>query len=156
MTARMKKTRSVRLRAFTAADRTLIEHWAETIDSSNFMTRFQPLPDQHLIWDIVQVDGQDAGVVWLEHADTSCEARLGIMLGIPTLLGCGIGTEAILLIMEKAKAQASLQSIVLNVRASNTRAIACYQRCGFEIQTRYMRKHGEQAYAVLGMKKRLR
>ena len=47
------------------------------------------------------------------------------------LLGQGIGEQAINLAIEKASDELNFQSVRINVRESNIRAIHCYKKCGF-------------------------
>ena len=61
-------------------------------------------------------------------ADDDPEAVLGIFLGEPADLGRGIGSAAIELAVEEFRRAHARIPIVLRVRRSNARAIACYRR----------------------------
>jgi GNAT superfamily N-acetyltransferase len=146
---------AVSLRPVAASDRSQIQRWAAAIDSTKFMTRYEPRAEQSLLWDIVHRAGRDVGVAWLERTDIRDQAQLGIMLAAPELLGRGIGQAAITQVLEKARRCLFIHSVVLNVRETNARAVACYERCGFRPETRSLRNADGQAYAVLQMLKTL-
>jgi RimJ/RimL family protein N-acetyltransferase len=151
--ARGPRTADMALRPVMEADRPKIRRWAQVINSSEFMTRFEPQPDQYLAWDIVLFEGREVGVIWLELTDIQSEASLGVMLAAADLTGRGIGRRAILLMIAKAEQLLSLNAIVLNVREANTRAIACYVQCGFTLETRSLRITPELEYAVWSMRR---
>ena len=67
------------------------------------MSRHLPDRPQAVLWKIVIVDGVEVGTVWAERKP-----------GKPNV-----------------RAIAGDVLIQLNVRSSNTRAIACYKKCGF-------------------------
>ena len=58
-------------------------------------------------------------------------AELGIVIGNPQWHGQGIGTEAIMLMLDFAFRHANLQRIELWVDADNAGAIRCYKKAGF-------------------------
>ena len=81
---------------------------------------------------MIDVEGHLAGVTFLHSIDRDDRnARLAIGLYDPGLLGLGIGTEAIRLVLDYAFGPLDLHRVELRVLAFNTRAIAAYQRCGF-------------------------
>jgi len=85
-------------------------------------------------WSIILVDGLETGTLWLEKAQPADKtATLGILLGATAQFGRGIGQQAIPLGIQQAASQLSFHMVTLNVRQSNLRAIACYQKCGFQI-----------------------
>ena len=59
------------------------------------------------------------------------KARLAIGLYAPPLLGRGIGTEAIGLVLRHAFGTLGMHRVDLMVLADNARAIAAYRACGF-------------------------
>lgn len=61
---------------------------------------------------------------------------LGIIIGAPENRGRGIGTEAIRLMLEFAFQRLNLHRIELEARDYNTRALRCYQKCGFQEEGR--------------------
>ena len=60
------------------------------------------------------------------------DRRAALAIGIedPTWLGRGLGTEALRLALGFGFAR-GLHRVSVRVLASNTRAIACYRKCGF-------------------------
>jgi RimJ/RimL family protein N-acetyltransferase len=58
-------------------------------------------------------------------------AAYAIGLLDPAVLGRGLGTEATRLVLEHAFGRLGLRELTVRVLESNTRAIACYARCGF-------------------------
>jgi RimJ/RimL family protein N-acetyltransferase len=130
---------NVELREFQEPDILRLDEWARRIRSENYMSRYRPMnrtvaahnPEQGLLWFVIQVSGNDIGTVWLERGSQPDEAILGIFLGEESLLGFGIGEKAINMTIEKAQELNLFRKVVLNVRENNTRAIACYKKCGF-------------------------
>ena len=61
------------------------------------------------------------------------ERRAAYAIGIldPTVLGQGLGTETTRLVLAYAFDELGLHRVDLRVIAYNTRAIACYRKCGF-------------------------
>ncbi|WP_437406761.1 GNAT family N-acetyltransferase [Sinorhizobium meliloti] len=80
------------------------------------------------------------------HSIDRQDERAALAIGIddPAYLGRGFGTEAIRLALMHAFST-GLHRISLRVLASNTRAIACYRKCGFveegRLQTRGQPSH---------------
>ncbi len=130
---------NVVLREFREPDIQRLGEWAKRIRSENYMSRYRPMnrtvvahnPEQGLLWFVIQVSGSDIGTIWLERSTQPDEAILGIFLGEESLFGLGIGEKAINLVIEKAQELCCFRKIILNVRKSNARAIACYKKCGF-------------------------
>jgi RimJ/RimL family protein N-acetyltransferase len=73
---------------------------------------------------IGQADLMD--INWIDRC-----ATVGIVIAEKKNRGCGIGTEALSLILEYAFTQLGLQRVQLDVYSGNTGAIACYERAGF-------------------------
>ena len=118
------------LRPFSIRDHAQLERWAENIQSSGYMARFKP-DTAALVWNVIVCKGQDVGSVWLERTEQPDEARLGILLGEPALLGRGIGRKAILLTIEAVTRVHPLRLITLNVRESNERGISVMNTAAF-------------------------
>jgi [ribosomal protein S5]-alanine N-acetyltransferase len=84
-----------------------------------------------LCW-AVEVDGRLLGEIGLSGVNShDCRARLGIGLYDVTQLGCGLGREAIELVLSYAFSTLALHRIDARVLAFNERAIRCYRACGF-------------------------
>jgi ribosomal protein S18 acetylase RimI-like enzyme len=129
----------VSLRPATAADQATIERWADAV--ADHMSRTRPYaeaadrhePGSGLYWYVITENGVDVGTVWIELLSGHREAVLGVFLGDPSRFGHGIGTAALdLAIAQFGRAHAHVP-VVLRVRRSNARAIACYRRVGFTV-----------------------
>ena len=131
----------VELRAFQPTDIQLLEQWASDIGIDEFMSRYKQRratgsshdPGNGLLWFVIVNSGIDAGTVWLEPGEQPNESILGIFLGDRSAFGRGIGSQAIRLAVSQLWALCPSQHVNLNVRQSNSRAIACYQKNGFSI-----------------------
>ena len=78
-------------------------------------------------------DDKLLGSVSLENINhINRSAILGIFIGEKEGRDRGIGTEAINLILEYGSNYLNLNSIKLDVMEFNSRAIACYKKCGFK------------------------
>lgn len=131
---------AVSLRDFGEDDLPLLHEWARRIDSAQFMSRIMPVGDSFaeardraLVWSVILEDGAEVGVIWLERSAQSEKAALGILLADAEYFGRGIGGEAIRLAVEKLERRTDTEAVTLNVRESNSRAIACYEKCGFRV-----------------------
>ena len=81
---------------------------------------------------VIEVDGRCIGSIRLHSLNKADRhARLAIGIDVAPLRGRGIGTEAVRLLLRHAFDTLGLHRIDLRVLSYNTRAIACYQRCGF-------------------------
>ena len=89
------------------------------------------VPLAGVLWYIIQVDGKEAGTVWMERGDAQEKVVLGIFLGEESLFGRGIGAAAINAAIERVREDGTIHKVLLNVRKNNARAIACYEKCGF-------------------------
>jgi len=130
----------VDLRPFEERDLPRLASWARHIDAGAYMSRTRPLdetlvshaPETGVLWYVIRVDDRDVGTIWLEREAKSSCARLGIVLGDEALFGRGIGTKAVSMVIERARAgDKEIRTLVLHVRRGNERAIACYEKCGF-------------------------
>jgi RimJ/RimL family protein N-acetyltransferase len=130
------------LRQFTLQDIPLHQQWCQDIQAEQYMSRTAPrlfleqgsIASPLFVWSIIIVDAVETGTLWLEKSlPTDETATLGILLGDSAQFGRGIGQRAIPLGIRQAASQLTFQRVTLNVRQSNLRAIACYQKCGFQI-----------------------
>ena len=76
----------------------------------------------------------NGGFFDVDHRDR--RAMLTIRIGDPESRGKGYGTEAINLMLEYGFGLLNLENILLTVASYNTRAIRCYEKCGFKIMGR--------------------
>jgi RimJ/RimL family protein N-acetyltransferase len=89
---------------------------------------------------VVDVDGTAVGSASLFHFDSFARhAEAGISLG-PGARGRGIGTQAIVQLVDFGFVRRNLRRIHLQAIASNTGALRAYQKAGFVIEGR-QREH---------------
>jgi RimJ/RimL family protein N-acetyltransferase len=139
MTMALDETDDVALRPVSARDLATIDRWARGVDA--YMSRARPFAeaaDRHepaagLFWYVITERGRDAGTVWIELLLDGSEAVLGIFLGEAEDLGRGVGSAAIALAVAEFRRTHAEVPIVLRVRRSNARALACYRRAGFAV-----------------------
>jgi RimJ/RimL family protein N-acetyltransferase len=138
----LKKAMTLTLRPFTLQDIPLHQQWCKAIHAERYMSRTAPhlfleqgsITSPLFVWSMILLDARETGTLWLEKAQPADEtATLGILLGDSAQFGHGIGQQAIPLGIQQAACQLSFHTVTLNVRQSNLRAIACYQKCGFQI-----------------------
>ena len=130
---------SVSLRTVSERDLATLDRWASGVADN--MSRTRPIldgadhhdPESGLFWFVIAEDGRDVGTVWIELLPAASEAVLGIFLGHAEDLGRGIGSAAIELAAAEFRRALPRTPIVLRVRRSNARAIACYRRAGFAV-----------------------
>jgi RimJ/RimL family protein N-acetyltransferase len=129
----------VSLRPVSPVDPPAIDRWANVV--ADRMSRMRPYaeaadrhdPDSGLYWYVIAEEDRDVGTVWIELLPAASEAVLGVFLGGASDLGRGIGTAAIGLALAEFRRAHRQLPVVLRVRRSNARAIACYRRVGFTV-----------------------
>ena len=129
----------VSLRAVESADQATIRQWARAV--ADGMSRTRPLaetadhhdPASGLYWYVIARDDRDVGTVWIEVPPSGSEGVLGIYLGDASDRGRGVGTIAIGLAVAAFRRRHPRLPVVLRVRRSNARAVACYRRAGFAV-----------------------
>lgn len=86
---------------------------------------------------IIEIEGRLVGEIKL-HSFNVQDRRASMAVAIydPTLLGKGIGSEAIRLLTGHAFMEMKLHRIGIRVLAYNTRAIRAYEKCGFVVEGR--------------------
>lgn len=118
----------------------IVEAYGGTFDPGVPFTRehaeaaIRYIEEQEYVWVIDA--GHFIGHVRFHSIDRQ-DKRAALAIGIddPAYLGRGYGTEAIRLALTHAFS-AGLHRISLRVLASNSRAIACYRKCGFVAEGR--------------------
>jgi len=86
---------------------------------------------------IIEYDESMIGEVRLDRIDrTDRRASLAIGIADPALLGKGLGTETIRLVLAHAFDTLGLHRISVRVLARNGRAIRSYEKCGFRVEGR--------------------
>jgi hypothetical protein len=63
MTQLPERPVTVTLRPFAEADRSLLDRWAEQIDSHQYMSRYAPHPEKCVLWCVIRADGKEVGTV---------------------------------------------------------------------------------------------
>ena len=86
---------------------------------------------------VVDVGGVLAGSARL-HSFRTADRKAAYAVGMfsPRFIGAGVGTETTRLVLDHAFGGLGLHRVHLRVLASNTRAVACYERCGFLVEGR--------------------
>lgn len=80
----------------------------------------------------VEADGELAGAVFLSTVrEQGRKAHLAVGLYAPELLGRGIGSEAVRVVLRHAFGTLRMHRVDLKVLAENERAVAAYRTCGF-------------------------
>ena len=100
---------------------------------------------------VIELDGRCVGVARLHSLDATLkQAHLAVGLFAPQHRGMGLGTEAVQLVLSHAFDTLDLSVVRARVLAFNSRAIACYGRCGFhEVARERLSLDGEAAEDVL-------
>lgn len=84
---------------------------------------------------IADVDGDLLGTIWYGPFDAGDRQTLvGLYLGEPETRGQGYGSEALEILLSYLFDDLGLHKVRLLVLAGNARAIACYERCGFQVE----------------------
>lgn len=152
------------LRPFCEVDRILLETWMANGAMDELMSRWSPHA-AHVInragdlcrWSMIVSNGRSIGTVWIERRSTSDQAAdLGILIGDAQDRGSGRGSEAIRLAEREVIDAWNLSLLRLRVRASNLRAIRCYERCGFASVKRTSKVSGRGFIHVVHMEHDLR
>lgn len=136
-----EKVMEIFLRRVSDIDSCKIQQWIEDIDASRYMSRFYPkaydgkVKDIGMyLWFIIVEDNYDIGTIWVEKESIDDkEVTLGIFIGVKDKQGYGIGQIAIKKIIDLTVGEWKINTIKLNVRKNNERAIKCYKRYGFLI-----------------------
>jgi RimJ/RimL family protein N-acetyltransferase len=84
---------------------------------------------------IIEVHNRLVGEIRLDNLD-SRDRRASMAVGIfdPELLGKGLGSECIRLVVQHAFEHLRLHRIGIRVLSYNTRAIRAYEKCGFVVE----------------------
>jgi RimJ/RimL family protein N-acetyltransferase len=95
-----------------------------------------PVLNPERFFDAFDEDGTLIGFYYFEEKDDAVEIGLGLR---PDLTGRGLGGEFFRLGLDFAREHYGAETIILNVAASNVRAIKVYERAGFVETGRHMR-----------------
>lgn len=96
----------------------------------------QRLIDHSYAW-VIECHGRLIGEIRLDNIDLH-DRRASMAIGIfdHALLGKGLGSEAILLLLRYAFIDLQLHRIGIRVLSYNQRAIRAYEKCGFVVEGR--------------------
>jgi len=104
------------------------EKWMEANQGSSF---------RHVRLAIETREGQHIGNMDLRHTSPEHRrAELGIMIGEKDCWGRGYGTDAIRRLLRFAFEEMNLNRVYLTTDENNSRALACYRKCGFREEGR--------------------
>ena len=86
---------------------------------------------------VIEHEGSCIGETRL-HTVVPQDSRASLAVGLqsPDVLGKGLGTEAVGLVLGHAFGILGLHRVALRVIAFNERAIRCYEKCGFVVEGR--------------------
>ena len=100
------------------------------------------------LYTIVNEHGKVLGSLTLRDIDRRESARLGITIGAD-YVSQGYGTEAMVLFLDHYFGEMGFAAIVLDVAATNLRAVGCYRALGFRETGRHYRLAGHPSYRTL-------
>jgi RimJ/RimL family protein N-acetyltransferase len=111
---------------------------------------YEDVGREKLGW-VIELEGRCVGAARLHSLDESLkQAHLAVGLFAPQHRGMGLGTEAVRLVLSHAFDTLELSVVRARVLAFNSRALACYRRCGFrEVAREPLSLDGEAAEDVL-------
>jgi aminoglycoside 6'-N-acetyltransferase len=107
-----------------------MEHARQCVPESHALIVADRAPVGYLCW-------QEPPEEELEAADLtdlpSALADIDILVGEPELLGQGIGSRALELLLSRLRRESSVAFAGLGTSVSNTNAIRCYEKAGFRL-----------------------
>jgi RimJ/RimL family protein N-acetyltransferase len=137
---RRPRAEDVEVRFRLGTHREITEAYGGAFDSTAVFTRNDAQSqisfiEQHAYAWIIDVNGFIGHVRFFALDRHDRRAALAIGIEDPAYLGKGYGTEAIRLALRYIFST-GLHRISVRVTASNDRAIACYRKCGFQVEGR--------------------
>jgi ribosomal protein S18 acetylase RimI-like enzyme len=112
------------------------EYYEIFFDSNNTLTEWNNRVKHFLNKTVVNhfiIEANSNKVGWISFLDTeTAERELCILVISKEHLRCGYGSQSLLWLIEKSKAD-NMRNLLLNVNQNNTRAIKFYQNFGFRI-----------------------
>jgi len=125
-------------------------------DLSYFMSRTRPYnyaikTQTTLFWKYITMQSILVGALWIEKEDEYAPiATLGIFIADENNYSKGIGSSAIVIAMLQANEKMKFTQVKLDVRASNKRAIRCYEKCGFKETGNFTKEYlGENVECIV-------
>jgi RimJ/RimL family protein N-acetyltransferase len=150
MNAHALSRAKVLLRPLTERDSALLHSWINDRQLVELSARFKPVTvEEHHKWfrDIRQrsdvqifaiADPETSatiGYCQLKHIDPlNRSTELQIRIGSPQHQGRGLGTAAVLALLDVAFDELELHRVYLHVFEHNVRARRCYEKCGFRTE----------------------
>ena len=107
------------------------------------------------LYAIVNEDRKAIGSLTLRDVDGRRSARLGITIGAD-FVSQGYGTEAMYLFLDHYFGEMGFAMMVLDVAATNLRAVRCYLSIGFRETDRHYRIASHSSYRILQTESRYR
>ncbi len=135
------KNQNIELVDYTPEDAKLWEQWLGKMDTNMFQTIVRPRnfssasgrSDDYYL-KIIRYGRKKVGAVWLEKINSrNGTAELGLLIGEPHLWGMGLGSKAMVSMIDIAKNDLGIKFLWVSVREANQRAVNCYKRGGFLI-----------------------
>lgn len=127
-----------------------LKAYQSRIYPNNYTDYKKLMHNNMLAWSYILYENKYIGSIWIEKTSvTSITGCLGIFILEDNYREKGIGTIAINQYISNCATVLSLQSIDLNVRINNPRAIACYQKCGFRIIHKYINSRNIQVLHMI-------
>lgn len=105
-----------------------------------------------LLWSYIFYNKNPIGSIWIEKESKEKKtAVLGVFLADESARGKHLGEEAIGIACRKGAQTLSVDSVELNVRLHNERAIKCYEKCGFKEEYCFTKPNGIEVIHMLKM-----
>lgn len=101
-----------------------------------------------LLYTIVNENHKVIGSLTLRDIERRQSARLGITIGAD-YVSQGYGTEAMVLFLDHYFGEMGFATMVLDVAATNLRAVHCYRSLGFREMGRHYRLASHPSYRIL-------
>jgi len=148
--------KKVRLRAIERSDVPTFVRWLNDPEVTQYLAMYMPMSQAReerwfeaqledrdgFILGIEALDGKLIGNLGLDRIDwKNSNAMLGIVIGEKEYWGQGYGTDAITAMLGFAFQQMNLHRVYLPTYEYNTRAIRCYEKCGFKHEGRMRQAH---------------
>jgi len=147
----MIRGRKTRLRAIEREDIPRFLKWLNDPEVTRYLTLYTPLSkaeeerwferqladESSRVFAIETEEGVHIGNIGLHHIDwKNRHAELGIFIGEKEYWNQGYGADAIRALLRFAFQEMNLHRVYLHVFDFNTRAIRCYEKCGFQLEGR--------------------
>ena len=148
------KGKRIMLREYMRSDVECIRKWVNDADTTQFLDPpafLYPHPMEKTV-DFVEANienggpafvianastGEYIGQIDLANVDyRTRSADIGIVIGVPAYRSKGYGAEAINLLLNFAFIELNLHRVAIKVYDFNTRAVKCYEKCGFTVEGR--------------------